>query len=59
MKHYVLQRRRYRWAPWETLEHHQYSTLEEARAAYKALPFQDEYRIAESYIQVRYKAVRP
>lgn len=58
MKHYVLQRRRYRWDPWEVMAGHRYDTLEEAKAALEALPIKSDCRIAESYIQVRYKEVR-
>ena len=56
MKRYVIQHRD--WDPWQVCPRLQYDTLQEAKAAFKALPFKDGYRIAESFIQVRYKAVK-
>ena len=58
MKRYVIQRRNHDWDPWEVCPGQEYDTLEEARAAFEALPFKNGYRIAKSYIQVRYKAVK-
>ena len=57
MKRYVIQCRIHNWDPWEVCPGREYDTLEEARAAFEALPFKDGYRIAEAYVQVRYKAV--
>ena len=33
-------------------------TLEEAKKFFEALPFKKDYRIAESYVVVRYKPVK-
>jgi len=35
-----------------------YATLKEAQAAYDALPFKSEHRIAEEYTVVRYKVIK-
>lgn len=56
-KHYVLQSRFRDWEKCETCPGH-YSTVNEAEAARKQKPFQNHYRIAESYTVVRYKAVK-
>ena len=58
MKRYVIQHRTHDWDPWQVCPRLQYDTLQEAKAAFKALPFKDGYRIAESFVQVRYKAVK-
>lgn len=65
MKRYVIQSRVHNWDPWKTMPGREYDTMDEAKAAFKevkasfdALPFKDCYRIAEAYIQVRYKAVK-
>jgi len=58
MKRYVIQSQVHNWDPWEVLPGHEYDTLAEARAALEAMPIKMGYRIAESYIQVRYKPVR-
>lgn len=58
MKPYVIQSRVHNWDPWEVLPGWEYDTLEEAKAAFEALPFKTDYRIAERFIQVRYKAVK-
>lgn len=58
MKRYVLQYKKFRYDPWQVVPGREYDTLEEAKAAFDALPFKDGYRIAESFIQVRYKAVK-
>lgn len=58
MKRYILQFQAFKYDPWEAMPSRQYDTLEEARAAYDALPVKDGYRIAESYVQVRYKPVK-
>lgn len=59
MKRYVLQRRENPWSRhWETLEHRQYDSLEEAREALSRISFKSEYRIAEPYTVTRYRAVK-
>lgn len=57
MKRYVIQFKKYRYDPWQVCPGHEYNTLEEAKAAFDALPIKTDYRIAESYTVVRYKAV--
>lgn len=53
---YVIQGRRHHWEnTWTVFR--EFDTLEEARRAYDALPFKTNYRLAEAYIQVRYKPV--
>lgn len=59
-KHYVLQFNRYhndKYTPWETVSA-PYKTYEEAEAARLRMPAPSCYRVAESYIVVRYKAVK-
>ena len=58
MKRYVLQRKDPWSYHWETLEHRQYDSLEEARQAIEQMPFKSEYRIAEPYTVTRYRAVK-
>lgn len=58
MKRYVIQHRTHDWDPWQVCPRREYDTLKEAKAAFEALPFKDGYRIAESFIQIRYKAVK-
>ena len=58
MKRYVLQIRVHDWDPWR-VSRLESDTLEEAKAALDEMPFKPSYyRIAEAYIQVRYKAVK-
>ncbi len=62
MKKYVIQYRKPigrnpGTSPWETSVH-QFDTLEEAKTYYDTLPFKSEWRIAEAYVQVRYKPVK-
>lgn len=59
-KHYVLQFNRYhddKYTPWETVSA-PYATYEEAEAARQTMPAPSCYRVAESYIVVRYKACK-
>ncbi len=56
MKRFVLQMQTFRYSPWKVVG--EFYTLEEARAAFQALPIKTGYRVAEAYIQVRYKAVK-
>lgn len=58
MKPYVIQTRVHDWDPWESIPGREYDSLEEAKAAFEALPFKCWHRIAERYVQVRYKAVK-
>ena len=57
MKRYVLQYKKFRYDPWQVVPGREYDTLEEVKAAFESLPVKSGYRIAEAYIQVRYKAV--
>lgn len=59
-KHYVLQYNRYhddKYTSWKTLPC-KYSSFAEAEAARKRMLGPSCYRVAESYIVVRYKAVK-
>ena len=59
-KHYVLQFCRYpgdKYVSWETLNH-PYRSYEEAEAARQRMPAPSCYRVAESYVVIRYKAVK-
>lgn len=56
MKKYVLQTRQNQWAPWEVLM--EFDTLEEAKKAYERQVFKTFYRVAEAYVQIRYKPVK-
>ena len=58
MKRYVIQSRTHDWDLWEVCPGKEFFSLEEARKAFDALPFKTHYRIAEAYVQVRYKAVK-
>lgn len=65
LKRYVIQSRVQSWDPWEVVPGREYDTLEEAKAAlneiktaFDALPFKDCCRIAQAYVQVRYKAIK-
>ena len=58
MKRYVFQYKKFRYETWQLVPGREYDTLEEVKAAFEALPFKDGYRIAESFIQVRYKPVK-
>lgn len=56
MKRYVLQFRDHDRDPWEVIPGQEYDTLEEAKAALSALPFLEDCRVAEAYVEVHYKA---
>lgn len=56
MKPYVLQEKIRPGDPWEVIR--EFDTLEEARKVYEAMNFKAFYRIAEAYVQVRYKPVK-
>lgn len=56
-KHYVVQERFHSWETWMTLPG-QYKTLDEARAAKEQKPKGPYYRVAESFVQIRYKAIK-
>ena len=57
-KHYVVQFRRYPHSNvWGTVSG-PYATIEEAEAARQKMPCPSSYRVAESYVQIRYKAVK-
>lgn len=59
-KHYVLQYNRYhddKYTSWETVSK-QYATYKEAEAARLNMPAPNCYRVAESYVVIRYKAVK-
>lgn len=55
-KHYVVQRLWHNYETWETLEQ-KYKSPEEAYRAIEQKPKGPYYRVAESYVQIRYKAV--
>ncbi|MCI9331384.1 MAG: hypothetical protein HFG05_04325 [Oscillibacter sp.] len=57
MKRYVFQYKKFRYETWQLVPGREYDTLEEAKAAFETLPVKEGYRIAEAYVQVRYKAV--
>lgn len=59
-KHYVLQYNRYpddKYTSWEVASR-PYATYEEAEAARQKMPAPSCYRVAESYVVIRYKAVK-
>lgn len=56
-KHYVIQRRFHSWENWETLQR-KYETLEAAQEHLQRKVKGPAYRIAESYVVIRYKAVK-
>ncbi len=56
IKRFVLQMQTFSYSPWNVVR--EFDTLEEAKAAFQALPIKTGYRVAEAYIQVRYKAVK-
>lgn len=43
---------------WDTPPQEGYDTLAEALAAYDKIRYKSDYRIAEAYVQVRYKPVK-
>ena len=57
MKKYDIQIRKHTWEnTWTLLR--EFDTLEEAKRYYEARPDKKFYRIAEAYVQVRYKPVK-
>ena len=57
-KHYVLQYKRYPHSnEWYTVSR-EYKTFEEAEARRQQMPAPNSYRVAESYIVIRYKAAK-
>lgn len=57
MKKYAIQIRKHTWEnTWTLLR--EFDTLEEAKRYYEARPDKKFYRIAEAYVQVRYKPVK-
>jgi hypothetical protein len=54
---YVLQYRVHHWDTTWKAGAKRYPTYEEVKAAYDKLPFKSDYRVAEEYTVVRYKAV--
>jgi len=59
MAYYVIQSKAHPWdTTWCTWTNRHFATLEEAQAAFEALPTKEDHRIAEAYTQVRYKPVR-
>lgn len=54
---YVLQFRMNKWDKWETMCT-RYPTIAEAKATIKDNPFKANYRVAEGYTVVRYKAAK-
>lgn len=61
-KHYVIQWKMNTGAKWITLDNHKYKTLDEATAVMKKKQAAglrcEKWRIAESYVVVRYKPVK-
>lgn len=59
MIYYVIQSRAHpgdtMWINWEN---RRFYTLEEARAAFDALPIKADHRIAEAHAVIRYKPVK-
>lgn len=61
-KHYVIQCKMNTGAKWITLDNHKFATLDEATAVMKKKQAAglacEKWRIAESYVTVRYKPVK-
>lgn len=58
-KHYVLQYNQYpndKYTKWEVVSR-KYATYKEAETARLTMPAPSCYRVAESYVVIRYKAV--
>ncbi len=59
MSYFVIQSKVHPWdTTWNTWTNRRFATLEEAQAAFEALPVKTDHRIAEAYTVVRYKPVR-
>lgn len=59
MSYYVIQSKVHSWdTTWTTWPNRRFDTLEEARAAFEALPIKADHRIAEAYTVTRYKPVK-
>lgn len=59
MSYYVIQSKAKPWSStWTTWTNRRFETLEEAKAAFAALPIKAGHRIAEAYTVTRYKPVR-
>lgn len=59
-KFYILQMRNWHYdgPRWISLDEERFATAEAAEAARNAKPFPKEYRVAEAYVQIRYKPVK-
>lgn len=57
MKKYVIQIR-LADGKWANLVGREYDTIDKARAAFEKIPIRADYRIAEAYTVIRYKAVK-
>lgn len=59
MSYYVIQSKVHSWdTTWTTWTNRRFDTLEDARAAFAALPIKADHRIAEAYTVTRYKPVK-
>lgn len=59
MSYYVIQSKKHSWdTAWITWPNRQFATLDEAKAAFEALPIKTDHRIAEAYTVTRYKPVK-
>ncbi len=59
MSYFVIQSKVHPWdTTWRTWTNRRFATLEEAQAAFEALPTKADHRIAEAYVVTRYKPVR-
>lgn len=59
MSYFVIQSKAHSWSTkWDTWTNRRFDTLEEARAAFAALPIKADHRIAEAYTVTRYKPVK-
>lgn len=59
-KFYILQIKsgRYDGPQWISLDEERFATMTDAENARKAKAFPKEYRVAEAYMQIRYKPVK-
>lgn len=59
-KYYVLQRKKYPWDDkhWITNDWERYGTAQEAERARLGKVIPGEWRVAEAYVQIRYKPVK-
>lgn len=59
MGYYVIQSKAHSWeTKWSTWTNCRFDTLDEAKAAFAALPIKADHRIAEAYTVTRYKPIK-